>query len=169
MLRSSLTNAAFAPISDPEAVRACVAAGEGARLTLTIGGKIDPSFGPPIEVTGTVRHVGNGEYICDGPMWKGLRMSMGECVVLQVGGVDVVLASSRFQITDPQQFLSVGIDPTKKSVIALKSSQHFRAAFQPIARRVLIVDSGALTTPDYKKFTYKKLRRPIWPLEEIPE
>lgn len=169
MLRSRLTNAAFAPISDPEAVAECIAAGEGARLTLTIGGKIDPTYGPPIQVIGTVRHIGDGDYICDGPMWKGLKMSMGKCAVLRVGGVDIVLASSRFQITDPQQFLSVGIDPLKKSVIGLKSSQHFRAAYGPMARRVLIVNSGALTTPDYTKFTYKKLRRPIWPLDEIPE
>ena len=94
---------------------------------------------------------------------------MGDCAVLRVLDVDAVLASNRFQITDQQQFLSVGIDPTKKFVIGLKSSQHFRAAFAPIARKVLIVDSGALTTPDYTKFTYRKLRRPIWPLDEIAE
>ncbi|HLY54538.1 MAG TPA: MlrC C-terminal domain-containing protein, partial [Stellaceae bacterium] len=92
-----------------------------------------------------------------------------DCAVLRVIGVDIVLATNRFQITDLQQFLSVGIDPLKKAVIGLKSSQHFRAAFGPIARKILIVDSGALTTPDYKKFTYKKLRHPIWPLDEIAE
>ena len=169
MISARLANAAFAPISDPAAVKECFAAGEGARLSLEIGGKIDPTYGPPIRVTGTVRHLGNGDYVCDGPMWKGLKMSMGDCAVLRVLGVDVVLATNRFQITDFQQFLSVGIDPTTKAVIGLKSSQHFRAAFEPIARKVLIVDSGALTTPDYKKFTYKKLRRPIWPLDEVAE
>ncbi len=168
MLTSNLTNAAFAPISDPAAVRQCVAAGLGARLSLEIGGKIDPSFGPPLRVIGTVRHLGDGAFVCDGPMWQGLKMSMGDCAVLRIAGIDVLLASNRFQITDLQQFLSVGIDPVRKSVIGLKSAQHFRAAFQPIARKVLIVDSGALTSPDFSRFPYRKLRRPIWPLDDMP-
>jgi microcystin degradation protein MlrC len=167
MLSAQLANAAFAPISDPAAVRECMAAGTGARLSLEIGGRIDPAFGPPLRVVGTVRHLGDGAYVCDGPMWQGLKMSMGDCAVLRVAGIDILLASNRFQITDLQQFLSVGIDPRKKAVIGLKSSQHFRAAFQPIARKVLIVDAGALTSPDFTRFSYTKLRRPIWPLDDL--
>jgi microcystin degradation protein MlrC len=165
MIEANLENAAFAPITDPDAVRRCQSAGEGATVTFAFGGKIDPAFGAPLEVTGRVRYLGNGDFVCDGPMWTGLRMSMGPCAVLRVGGVDVLLATNRFQITDLQHFLSVGIDPREKSVIGLKSAQHFRAAFQPIAREVLVVDAGGLTTPDYRRFSYQKLRRPIWPLD----
>jgi microcystin degradation protein MlrC len=167
MIAAGLENAAFAPITDPEAVRRCTAAGEGAEIALAIGGKIDPAFGAPLEVRGSVLRLGDGDFVCDGPMWQGLKMSMGPCAVLRVGGVDIVLATNRFQITDLQHFLSVGIDPRRKSVIGLKSAQHFRAAYQPIAREIIIVDSGALTTPDYRRFTYRKLRRPIWPLDAI--
>ena len=63
--------------------------------------------------------------------------------------------------------LTVLIDPRKKAVVAVKSSQHFRAAYQPIARKVMLVDSGALCSSDYRRFTYNKLRRPIWPLDEV--
>jgi microcystin degradation protein MlrC len=167
MLDAGLENAAFAPISDPDAVRQCRAAGEGAIVTLAIGGKIDPAFGAPLTVTGTVQRLGDGAFIADGPMWKGLRMTMGPSAVLRVGGVEIVLASNRFQITDLQHFLSLGIDPRRKSVVALKSAQHFRAAYQPIAREVLTVDAGALTTPDYRRFSYRRLRRPIWPLDPL--
>ncbi|MFI4986200.1 MAG: M81 family metallopeptidase [Alphaproteobacteria bacterium] len=167
MIEAGIADAAFAPISDGAAVSRCQAAGEGATVTLAIGGKIDPSFGAPLEVTGTVRRLGNGDFVCDGPMWKGLKMSMGPSAVLRVGGIDIVLATNRFQITDLQHFLSLGIDPRQKSVVALKSAQHFRAAYEPIARQVLIVDAGALTTPDYRRFTYRKLRRPIWPLDRL--
>src|SRR5579883_2858153 len=167
MLDAGVENAAFAPISDPEAVGRCRAAGEGATLSLAIGGKIDPAFGAPLTVTGTVQHLGDGAFVADGPMWKGLRMTMGPSAVLRVGGVEIVLASNRFQITDLQHFLSLGIDPRQKSVVALKSAQHFRAAYQPIAREVLTVDAGALTTPDYRRFSYRKLRRPIWPLDAL--
>jgi len=167
MIAAGLENAAFAPISDASAVRECQAAGEGATLILALGGKIDASFGAPLVLSGAVRHLGSGDFVCDGPMWKGLKMSMGPTAVLRVGGIDIVIASNRFQITDLQQFLSLGIDPRLKSVVALKSAQHFRAAYEPIARAVLVVDSGALTTPDYRRFAYRKLRRPIWPLDDL--
>ena len=167
MIEAGLENAAFAPISDPAAVQECQAAGAGAQLSLALGGKIDASFGAPLTLRVTVRHLGSGDFVCDGPMWKGLKMSMGPTAVLRVGGIDIVVASNRFQITDLQQFLSLGIDPRLKSVVALKSAQHFRAAYEPIARAVLTVDSGALTTPDYRRFAYRKLRRPIWPLDEL--
>ena len=167
MIEAGLENAAMAPISDPAAVQECQAAGEGATLSLALGGKIDASFGAPLTLSGTVRHLGSGDFVCDGPMWKGLKMSMGPTAVLRVGGIDIVIASNRFQITDLQQFLSLGIDPRRKSVVALKSAQHFRAAYEPIARAVLVVDLGALTTPDYRRFAYRKLRRPIWPLDDL--
>ncbi len=166
MVEAGIANAAFAPISDGAAVRQCQAAGKGSTLTLAVGGKIDPRFGAPLELTGTVERLGDGDFVCDGPMWKGLKMSMGPSAVLRSGGIDIVLATNRFQITDLEHFLSLGIEPRQKSVLALKSAQHFRAAYAPIARDILTVDSGALTTPDYRRFTYRKLRRPIWPLDE---
>ena len=167
MIQADLQNAAFVPITDPDAVYQCQTAGVGAKLTLDIGGKMDPDFGAPLKVMGTVERLGSGEFVADGPMWKGLRMSMGACAVLSVGGLEIVLASNRFQITDLQQFVSLGIDPLKKAVIGVKSAHHFRAAYQPIARKVLTVDAGGLTTPDFRRFAYHKVRRPIWPLDAI--
>ena len=161
MIRNGLQNAAFAPIFDSAAVDACWAAGVDATVSLRIGGKFHPKSGAPLPVTGEVRFLGDGKYVCDGPMWKGLAMSMGRCAVLQVGGVEILLASQRFQITDLQNFLSVGIDPRKKSVVAVKSAQHFQAAYRPISRGVLFVNSGGLSNPDYNSFDYRKVRRPI--------
>jgi microcystin degradation protein MlrC len=50
-------------------------------------------------------------------------------------------------------------------VVALKSMQHFRAAFEPIAGKVIVCDSGALCTPDLTKLPYRRARRPIFPLD----
>ena len=44
--------------------------------------------------------------------------------------------------------------------------QHFRAAFEPIAGKVIVCDSGALCTPDYSALPYRKLPRPIFPLDQ---
>jgi microcystin degradation protein MlrC len=96
-----------------------------------------------------------------------VRLNHGPTMVLKVGGVEVVVTSNRLQTIDRQAFLSQGIDPSAKSTIAVKSSQHFRAAYAPIARNILLADGGALTSPDLKRFPYKNLRRPIWPLDPV--
>jgi len=85
--------------------------------------------------------------------------------VLRIGDVEVIVVSNRLQNTDLQTFLSQGIDPAKRRTLVVKSVHHFRAAYTPIAREIMVVDSGALCTPDPRRHTYKRLRRPIWPLD----
>lgn len=167
MIDAKLPNAALHAINDPDAVSIGEKAGKGAEVTLDLGGKIDPAFGAPIRVTGTVVNLTDGTFVNDGPMSAGLRLSHGPTMVLRIGGIDVIVTSNRLQTTDLQAFLSQGVDPRKKIVVAVKSSQHFRAAYQPIARKVMLADSGALCSPDYRRFTYKKLRRPIYPLDDV--
>jgi len=68
---------------------------------------------------------------------------------------------------DLQQFRTFGIDPQQMRVVAIKSMQHFRAAFEPIAGEVIVCDSGALCTPHYNRMPYRNVRRPIFPLDDI--
>ncbi len=165
MIAAKLPDAAVHAINDPDAVQIGQKAGRGAQVTLALGGKIDPVFGAPLQVSGTVVNLTDGSFVNDGPMSKGLKLSHGPTMVLKIGGIDVIVTSNRLQTTDLQAFLSQGIDPCRKAVVVVKSAQHFRAAFQPIARKVMLADSGALCSPDYRRFAYKKLRRPIWPLD----
>jgi microcystin degradation protein MlrC len=158
-------DAAVGHIYDPAAVQAARRAGTGNRVRVSLGGHIDPRFGEPIKVDAHVQALSNGSFINDGPMGKGTRSEMGPSAVLRIGGVEVITISNRLQNTDLQTFLSQGIDPAKRRVVMVKSVHHFRAAYAPIAREVMVVDSGALCTPDPRRHTYTKLRRPIWPLD----
>ncbi len=168
MIEAGLGNAAFGVIADPAAVANCRAAGEGVEVTLSLGAKVDPAhYGPPLTVTGTVERLSDGAYVCDGPMLTGEARSMGPTAVLRIGGVRAVIATNNQQVTDRQVFLSQGIDPARCAVVALKSAHHFRAAFEPIARDVMLVDSGGLAARDLTKFDFKKLRRPVWPLDDV--
>ncbi|MFM1856885.1 MAG: hypothetical protein RLZ83_2194, partial [Pseudomonadota bacterium] len=106
-------------------------------------------------------------FVNDGPMQRGVRMSMGPTAVLRIGGVEVVTVSSRLQTTDLQVFLSQGIDPRRRRVLVVKSVQHFRAAYAPIAGDIAVVDSGSLCSPDVHRFAYTKLRRPVFPLDDV--
>jgi microcystin degradation protein MlrC len=168
VLEADLQNVGFHAICDPEAVLQAQAAGVGNRVTLRLGGKTDPSMGGgPLEVTGHVAALTDGSFIAYGPMGGGARRNYGLSLLLRVGGVEIVVISHNGQATDLGQFTSLGVDPTRKSTLIVKSMQHFRAAFEPIAREVLEVDTGALSTRNFKERPYKKIRRPIWPLDAI--
>ena len=64
-------------------------------------------------------------------------------------------------------FGNVGIDPTQKRILILKSTNHFMAAFGPIAKKVLYVDSDAPLARDYRRVPYRRVARPIWPLDAV--
>jgi len=165
MVAARVENAAFALIADPETASIAQRAGKGAEIRARLGGKHDAVLAPGFETTATVVSLSDGRMVYEGPMQRGLRVSMGPSAVLRVGGVEVVVSSNRFQPYDRQFFLSQGIDPAAKRVVAVKSAHHFRAAFEPIASEVLVVDAAGITSPDPKKFPYRRLRRPIWPLD----
>jgi microcystin degradation protein MlrC len=162
-------DACLCPLVDPEAASALRQRRPGETVTVSLGGKVNASFGgEPLDLTGRLLRVSDGWYTCDGPMYAGVRMSFGPTAVLEVGRVQVVIVTEPHQCHDLQQFLAFGIDPRIKTIVAVKSMQHFRAAFGPIASRVLVCDSGALASPDLTKFTFRRVPRPIHPLDPVP-
>ena len=167
-IEAGLQNAAFHAICDPEAARAAAAAGAGNDVTLDLGGKVDPNMGGgPLRLTARVVALTDGRFICHGPMGGGAWRNYGLSALLRVGGIEIVVITHNGQATDLAQFTSLGVDPTRKATLFVKSMQHFRAAFQPIAREVIEVDGGALSTRNFKERPYRRVRRPIWPLDEI--
>lgn len=168
MLKADLSNAAFGALWDPEAAEIMHRIGKGGTVTLAIGGKTDPAHGGgPLTVSGTVVSATNGDFVCDGPMWKGVQQSTGPSAVLRVGGLDILVTSRVMQVIDRQIFIANGIDPERKATIGLKSIQHFRAAFEPIARKVVLADSGALASQDHATRSYRNVPRPLHPLDGI--
>ncbi len=168
MIEAALSNTAFSALYDPESVQACAVAGVGTMIDLRLGGKVDPAYGMPIEVSGTVLGLYDGQFKLEGPMSTGLSLDIGPAAVVRVGGIDVVLASNRAQNYDRQFFKAFGIEPADCSVLGVKSAQHFRADYGPIASGIAVVDEGGgITSHDFASLTYRNVRRPIWPLDEI--
>jgi microcystin degradation protein MlrC len=166
LLTAGVENACFGPMIDPEAAASLQVRNVGEMITLSIGGKTDPHIGGgPLSVTGMLKLLSVGDYTGDGPMLGGLARSWGPTAVLAIDGVDILIVTARSQIYDQQQFKAFGIDPAQKAIVALKSMQHFRAAFAPIAARIIVCDSGALCTPNLAKLPYKHVPRPIFPLD----
>ena len=125
IIDAGLDNVAAFAIHDPGAVQTLIEAGIGQTVTLALGGKIDmPSIGrsgEPLEVTGRVKLISDGLYRNLGPASKGILMDMGPTVVLDTGSIEIVVISRHVEPNDLACFQSLGIDPTRKSYLMLKS------------------------------------------------
>lgn len=169
MIKSDLRDAAFSALYDPASVAACVEVGLGNEIELLLGGKSDPALSPPIATTGKVISLHGGAFKLQGPMSTGVTVDLGQVAIFRTAGVDIVLASNRLQNYDCQFFRAFDIEPKERSILAVKSAQHFRADYAPLASGIAIVDEGdGITSRNFQALNYTKVRRPIWPLDEVP-
>jgi len=167
LVEAEAKNTVIAVMRDPEAVSKAIQAGVGSQVTLKVGGKTDKFHGDPLEIIGYVRLISDGVFRNRGPMATGAEMRMGRTVVFDSRGIEVILTELRMQPMDLQLYRSVGIEPSEKQIIAVKSSVHYRAAHTPIAKKIIEVDTPGITGPDLKRYPFKKVRRPIFPLDDI--
>jgi microcystin degradation protein MlrC len=169
ILRQGIEDVAAFAIYDPEAVQQAISAGIGAEVTLSIGGKIKmpaiPAESPPLTATGRVKTISNGRYRNRGPMGRGVQMDMGPTVVLDTGPVEIVLISHHVEPSDLNCLLSLGIDPMQKRYMMLKSRIHWRAGLGKLAKAVVDCAGVGVCTSDYGQLQFKKVRRPIYPLD----
>ena len=160
--------AAFA-ICDPQAVEQMRRAGEGARVTLELGGKLDmPALklkGRPRTVTGNVRRIVNGLYRNEGPMARGELADMGTSAVLDTGKVEIAVISRHVEPHDVGSFRALGIEPEKKRYLMLKSRVHWRAGLGPLAKAVVECAGQGVCTSDYSQLQFSRVRRPVYPLD----
>ena len=98
---------------------------------------------------------------------RGFEGRLGTTAVLDVNDVKVILISQRWQTLDPEMIRFVGIDPLAEKILVVKSTIHYRAAFEPIAAEIIEVDGPGLSSSNLSRFTYTRVRRPIFPLDPL--
>ena len=165
LIAADAQDAVVAIIADPQSVEQAIQAGVGNKVDLEVGGKTLPLHGEPVALRGYVRGIFDGRVLYKGAMARGKLGQMGRTVVLQVGGVEIILTEERLQPFDAEIIRSVGIEPRDRKLIALKSAVHFRADFTPLAHEIIEVDTPGVHSPDLFSYDYKNLRRPIYPLD----
>jgi microcystin degradation protein MlrC len=170
MIRQRPADAVLGLLIDPASAARAHAAGQGATLEFALGAISGVPGHTPLVGRFTVERLGDGRFTCTGPMFRGFRMNLGPMALLResASGVRVVLASVKCQAGDQEMFRHVGIEPVRQRVVALKSSVHFRADFQPIAREVLVVRAPGPALADPAQFPWTRLRpglrmRPLGP------
>jgi microcystin degradation protein MlrC len=169
ILKAGLDNVAAFAIFDPGVVQQAIAAGIGASVTLSVGGKLAmpqiPGESPPLTLAGTVKTISNGRFRAKGPMNRGVMTDMGPSVVIDTGKVEVALISRHVEPSDLNCFYSLGIDPLQKRYVMLKSRVHWRAGLGSLAKAVVDLAGIGACTSDYSQLTFKNVRRPIYPLD----
>ncbi len=169
LIEADMQDAVVAIIVDPDSVARAVAAGVGNSVDLALGGKTDDRHGEPLPVTAYVRLISDGTFVEQGPMGRGVVANLGRTAVLVVGGVEVVVTERRLQPLDAELLRSVGIEPTRRRLVALKSAVHFRSTYQDLAARIFDLDTPGVHRPDFAAYDYRRLRRPLYPLDEVSD
>jgi microcystin degradation protein MlrC len=158
------------PIFDPESARAMFDAGVGSEVTLSLGGKREVPLlnykSEPLPISGTVKAISDKPILCTGPMLKGISLSLGRMAVLSTGSMEIMVTEKKGEALDLEVLRHMGIDPEKKKYTLIKSRQHYRAAFGPIARHLMWVCGPGPTHPDFSGFPFQHIKRPMFPLDE---
>ncbi len=154
---------------DGEVAAQAHAAGQGAEIDVTLGGKVYTAGDPPFKGRFQVAALGNGQFTCSGPFYAGVTPNLGPMALLRIGGVSVVVSSNRMQAADKEIFRHLGCEPAQQKILGLKSSVHFRADFTDIAEQVLVVEAPGASIDRPESLPYKNLRPGVRVCPKGPE
>ena len=167
LLKARIPGTVVGALYDPVSAAQAFTVGVGNRAIFEVGGRTDARFGgDPVRVEATVIALSDGDYVRRGPFETGTRASLGRSARLDADGVQIIVASYRIQAEDREQYRIFGIEPEQSNIIALKGINHFRADFEPIARGIVFVEAGGIVTSDLRVLPYRRVRRPVWPLDD---
>jgi microcystin degradation protein MlrC len=166
LLRQNARGAVVGNIADPAAVQEAIGTGVGKQVSLTVGGKVDKFHGDPVQISGRVRTIHDGVFTSSTRFNAG-RFHRGPTVVIDCGGVEVILTSRPVLVFEANHFRSLGIEPTERRILACKAELQHRAGFDGIAQKFIDVDTPGLATQILSRLPYRKIRRPVFPLDDI--
>ncbi|MFI4929377.1 MAG: M81 family metallopeptidase [Burkholderiales bacterium] len=145
---------------DPAAAKAAHQAGEGAEIQIALGTSV-PTFAGASDapVVGRYKVVALSDGLCtlQGPVMTGLTVRLGPSACLEIDGVRVAVVSGKKQLLDRALLRMVGIHPEQMRIVVVKSSNHFRADFQPHASHVLVAKAPGPMAADPADLPWKKL------------
>jgi microcystin degradation protein MlrC len=166
LIRAPLTGPAAIFLVDPDAVAAAINAGIGSTVSMKVGGAFDKKHSKPVKVTGRVKLISDGRWIARARGYNtGITTCMGRTIVLEAGQVLILIAERSAMTVDPELFRSHGIDPAYCKIVVVKSPNGFRAAYEPIARAIFVVDTPGVSTANLRTIPFKRVPRPIYPLD----
>jgi len=166
LVKADLSGPAAIFLVDPAAVAKAVEAGVGSTLKMSIGAGFDKKNSRPVPVTAYVKLISDGRWTARARGYNtGITTSMGRSVVVEVGQVQILISERSSMTVDPELFRSNGIDPVHCKIVVVKSPNGFRAAYEPIAKGIFLVDTPGVSTANFARLPFKRVPRPIYPLD----
>ena len=162
----SIHSIGVATIWDPIAVQFCHAAGMGATIDLRFGGKAGPQAGEPIDAQVEVLRTETESW----QSFRESRVTLGPSAVVRIVGteIDIILNTNRTQTFEPDIYSNIGIDPMKKDILIVKSTNHFHAGFAPVAAEIIYIAAPSSYPINPRETDYRELKRPLWPRVDDP-
>jgi microcystin degradation protein MlrC len=153
---------------DPESVQTCVVAGQGSEVRLQVGAKTDELHGKPITIAGKVKVITDGKFEESGQIhggWKSFDYGPSVAVDTDNGHTIVLHTARGVGNMSRHQYYSMGISPEDYKTIICKGTVSPRPAYEPIAGKMIVVDTPGVTSADMSSFDYKNRRKPLYPFE----
>lgn len=155
-------------VVDPGAVDEAIRVGVGGEFAAPVAACFDKRWGPPVAISGTVRHLSDGQFTLRGPAFTGKKLHMGPTAVLQAGLLDIVISKRAVMMIDPELYRSQGVEPREKRIVGVKSPTLFRPAYEELMIGVLHLDMPGVCRGDLRHVPFQQLARPIFPLDDFP-
>jgi microcystin degradation protein MlrC len=166
LLTADVPQTSLAPVVDPDAAAQCHNAGVGQEVTLLLGHKLDPKWGEPLKVMGTVARLGDGHFKYSGGFWAGVEADMGPCAVLQVGAVQVLITTNATYDWADEQFATMGMDARSAKFVVVKNPMNYRVGYAGIMRAAFMLDTPGPTPAILHHAEHKNVQRPYYPRDE---
>jgi microcystin degradation protein MlrC len=158
LVRQEARGALVCLINDQQSAAACHAAGEGATVSLTLGGKSDRM---PYQCSARVERLTDGRFTLTGPMGSGNPGNLGPSALIDIDGIKVIVVTRKMQALDQAIIRHMGVEPASCPILVLKSSVHFRADFGPIASHVIVAVAPGPVVADPATLNFQHVRADI--------
>ncbi|NLE43806.1 MAG: M81 family metallopeptidase [Chloroflexi bacterium] len=166
LLEANPSRDCYHNIVDGPVARAMAEAGVGQTVTVSVGARLAPALYEPVEVTGRVSLIADGDFV---QKWLGGGevLHRGLTGVLQIGRVHLVVMERAVRQWDPEMYRSVGLEPRDAQIVIVKSPAGFRAAYEPFAAEVAVLDAAGVCSPNLRALPFRRVRRPLYPLDDF--
>jgi microcystin degradation protein MlrC len=152
-------------IRDAGAAATAYAAGEGGRVSLTLGSGAEDSYNEAVRFEGVVQSIFDGELRYTHPAALGMRARTGLAARVLADGIEVVVHSDIVRLIDPVVFEALGADPARAAIVQAKSHVSYRAGFERISARSIVADTRGPSAADLRLLPYTRRPRPLFPFE----
>jgi microcystin degradation protein MlrC len=152
-------------VVDPEAAAACHRAGAGKEIELMVGHSVDPRWGEPLQLRGRIERLSDGSFTYAGGILDGVTVTMGPSAVLAADSIRLLVMSNPTYEWGDDQYRALGLDPSTAKFVGVKNMMNFRLGYGGLMKGYFVLDLPGPTPPDMRTLSFKRLSRPMFPLD----